>query len=158
MNTKEIDRRRLKAAIELSRLSPPADSHYAVGAVITDANDNVLATGYTAEGDLHNHAEEAALAKLAGRDLDLSGATIYTSLEPCTMRKSRPDTCTELIVAAGIGRVVLALREPSVFADCHGVEDLTAAGVEVVEMPELGRLVATINGHLLAPAPTADAA
>ncbi|NMO55350.1 dCMP deaminase [Actinoplanes sp. TBRC 11911] len=157
MNTKEIDRRRLKAAIELSRLSPPADSHYAVGAVITDANDNVLATGYTAEGDLHNHAEEAALTKLAGRDLDLSGATLYTSLEPCTMRKSRPDTCAELIVAAGIGRVVLALREPSVFADCHGVEDLTAAGVEVVEMPELGGLVAAINGHVLEPAPMADA-
>jgi diaminohydroxyphosphoribosylaminopyrimidine deaminase/5-amino-6-(5-phosphoribosylamino)uracil reductase len=158
MNITEIDRRRLKAAIELSRLSPPADSHYAVGAVITDANDNVLATGYTAEGDLHNHAEEAALAKLAGRDLDLSGATLYTSLEPCTMRKSRPDTCAELILKAGIGRVVLALREPDVFADCHGVEDLTEGGVQVVEMPELGRLVATINGHILSPAPTADAA
>jgi hypothetical protein len=50
----ESDRRRLKTAIELSRLAPPADSHYAVGAVIADANDNVLATGYTTEGDLHN--------------------------------------------------------------------------------------------------------
>lgn len=158
MNIKETDRRRLKAAIELSRLSPPADSHYAVGAVITDANDNVLATGYTAEGELHNHAEEAALAKLAGRDLDLSRATVYTSLEPCTMRKSRPHSCTALIVKAGIGRVVLALREPSVFVDGHGVEELTEAGVEVVEMPELGHLVAAVNAHILAPVPTADAA
>lgn len=157
MNTSESDRRRLKAAIELSRLSPPADSHYAVGALITDADDNVLATGYTAEGDLHNHAEEAALAKLAGRDIDLSGATVYTSLEPCTTRQSRPLSCTDLIIRAGIGRVVLALREPSVFADCHGVEDLTAAGVEVIEMPELGHLVTGVNAHILA-APTADAA
>jgi diaminohydroxyphosphoribosylaminopyrimidine deaminase/5-amino-6-(5-phosphoribosylamino)uracil reductase len=104
----ESDRRRLKTAIELSRLAPPADSHYAVGAVIADANDNVLATGYTTEGDRHNHAEEAAMAKLAGRGLDLSGATIYTSLEPCTTRKSRPRSCTELIIKAGIGRVTLA--------------------------------------------------
>jgi diaminohydroxyphosphoribosylaminopyrimidine deaminase / 5-amino-6-(5-phosphoribosylamino)uracil reductase len=161
MNTFESnpDRKRLKAAVELSRLSPPSPTHYAVGAVIVDENDMVLATGYTAEGDPHNHAEEAALAKLAGRDLSRSGATLYSSLEPCTTRKSRPQSCTELIIEAGIRRVVLALREPSVFADCHGVEDLRDAGVEVVEMPELGHLVAGINAHILRQqSPTADAA
>jgi len=160
MNTFETnpDRKRLKAAIELSRLSPPSPTHYAVGAVIVDESDIVLATGYTAEGDEHNHAEEAALAKLAGRDLSRAGATLYSSLEPCTTRKSRPLSCTELIIEAGIRRVVLALREPSVFADCHGVEDLRAAGVEVIEMPELGHLVARINAHILHSSPTADAA
>jgi hypothetical protein len=45
-----------------------------------------------------------------------------------------------------------------VFVDCHGVEDLTKAGVEVVEFPELGLLVAKINAHILDPAPAADAA
>jgi diaminohydroxyphosphoribosylaminopyrimidine deaminase/5-amino-6-(5-phosphoribosylamino)uracil reductase len=150
MTPADRDRRRLTAAIEISRLSPPAPDHYAVGAVLADRHDIVLATGYTAEGELHNHAEEAALAKLAGRGAaDLSRATMYTSLEPCTARKSRPASCTDLIIAAGIGRVVLALREPSVFVDCDGVRRLREAGVEVVEMADLAHLVAGINAHIL---------
>ncbi|WP_305784456.1 dCMP deaminase [Symbioplanes lichenis] len=142
--TLRSDRDLLQAAVDLSRLSPPAPTHYAVGAVVTDLAGTVLATGYTGEVE-HFHAEEAALAKLAG-----AGAALYTSLEPCTFRRSRPRPCTDLILAAGIRRVVLALREPLLFADCHGVESLRAAGVEVVELPELAPAVRAINAHLLA--------
>jgi diaminohydroxyphosphoribosylaminopyrimidine deaminase/5-amino-6-(5-phosphoribosylamino)uracil reductase len=137
----------LGAAIQCSRLSPPADDHYAVGAVVVGADGRVLATGYTGETDPHYHAEEAALAKLAGTDL--TGATVYSSLEPCTTRRSRPRSCADLIVDAGVRRVVFALREPPVFADGRGVERLLAAGVEVVELPEFGHLVVEINEHVL---------
>jgi len=143
-----VDRRLLGTAIDLSRLSPPDPTHYAVGAVLTDAGGAVLATGYTGETDPAAHAEEAALAKLAGTDRP---ATLYTSLEPCTARRSRPTPCTGLILAAGIGRVVLALREPLLFADCDGVETLRRNGVEVIEMPDLGHRVREINAHLLRP-------
>ncbi|WP_203856962.1 deaminase [Plantactinospora mayteni] len=147
------DRRWLRSAIELSRLSPPSPTHYAVGAIIVDRYGVALATGYTGETDPHYHAEEAALAKLAGRaDLELSRATIYTSMEPCTVRRSRPDPCTDLLLDAGIARVVLALREPLLFADCDGVETLRRSGVDVVEISELGHLVAEINAHVLGPA------
>ena len=54
-------------------------------------------------------------------------------------RRSRRQTCTELILAAGIARVVFALREPPLFADCDGAELLARAGVEVVELPDAGR-------------------
>ncbi|MGI5150701.1 dCMP deaminase [Plantactinospora sp. CA-294935] len=144
------DRRWLRAAIELSRLSPLSPTHYAVGAIIVDRHGIALATGYTGETDPHYHAEEAALAKLAGRaDLDLSEATIYTSMEPCTARRSRPDPCTDLLLDAGVARVVLALREPLLFADCDGVETLRGGGVDVVEISELGPLVTAINAHVL---------
>jgi diaminohydroxyphosphoribosylaminopyrimidine deaminase/5-amino-6-(5-phosphoribosylamino)uracil reductase len=106
----------------------------------------VLATGYTGESDPHFHAEEAALIKLAAA---ARPHTLYTSLEPCTVRRSRPTPCTELILAAGILRVVFALREPLLFADCHGVEQLRRHGVEVVELADLGRRVRRINAHLL---------
>jgi diaminohydroxyphosphoribosylaminopyrimidine deaminase / 5-amino-6-(5-phosphoribosylamino)uracil reductase len=142
------DRHWLTAAIECSRLSPPAPDHYAVGAVIVGADGRVMATGYTGETDPHYHAEEAALAKLAS-GVDLSGATIYSSLEPCTTRRSRPRSCASLIVDAGLRRVVFALREPPVFADGRGVEQLAAAGVEVIELSSLGSLVAEINEHVL---------
>jgi diaminohydroxyphosphoribosylaminopyrimidine deaminase / 5-amino-6-(5-phosphoribosylamino)uracil reductase len=44
---------------------------------------------------------------------------MYSTLEPCSQRKSRPRTCAQLILAAGIGRVVIVCLEPSLFvADC----------------------------------------
>ncbi|MFJ4923468.1 hypothetical protein [Streptomyces sp. NPDC088725] len=77
----------------------------------------------------------AILAKLPADDPRLQGATLYSSLEPCSERRSRPRTCTRLVLDAGIPRVVIAWREPDLFVvGCEGVELLAAAGVEVVEI------------------------
>ena len=143
------DRHWLAVALDLSRLAPPTPTNYAVGAVVVDRDGVLLATGHTGEAELRTHAEEAALSKLTGRDLTRS--TVYSTLEPCTTRVSRPATCTDLILTAGIRRVVIALREPTLFADCHGVETLRAAGVEVVEIGEMGPVVQEINAHVLQP-------
>jgi diaminohydroxyphosphoribosylaminopyrimidine deaminase/5-amino-6-(5-phosphoribosylamino)uracil reductase len=146
------DRRWLGLAVDLARLSPPSPAHYAVGAAVVGRDGTLLATGYTGETDPAYHAEEAALVKLGGW---AGGTTLYTSLEPCTTRRSRPHPCTDLILSAGVRRVVLALREPLLFADCHGVETLRDAGVEVVEIGELAAAVREVNAHLLGPAPAA---
>ena len=71
----ETDRYWLARAIELSRRCPPSRSAFAVGAIIVAADGSVLATGYSREGSPHDHAEEAALAKLAvaGSGLALGG-------------------------------------------------------------------------------------
>jgi diaminohydroxyphosphoribosylaminopyrimidine deaminase/5-amino-6-(5-phosphoribosylamino)uracil reductase len=143
------DRRWLAAAIELSKRCPPVDRAYAVGAVIVGADGTKLAYGYSRETDELVHAEESALAKLAGQRVDLSGATLYSTLEPCSERSSRPRSCTQLILDAGVGRVVLAWREPSLFvADARGAELLVAAEVEVVELPELADAARAVNAHL----------
>jgi pyrimidine deaminase RibD-like protein len=144
------DRYWLGQAIELSRSCPPSATAFAVGAVVVDAGGHVLATGYSRQHDPVDHAEEVALRSLGDGDPRLATATIYSSLEPCSTRASRPRPCAELIVAAGIGRVVFAWREPELFVDCHGAEDMRVAGVEVVEMPELAGLVREINAHLFA--------
>ncbi|MGQ0718092.1 MAG: dCMP deaminase [Pseudonocardiales bacterium] len=124
---------------------------FSVGVMIIDADGMVLATGYSRETDPHDHAEEAALAKLTPDDSRLPGATLYSSLEPCSTRASRPRSCTELILATAIPRIVFAWREPHLFADCQGAELLRAAGREVVEAPELAYLVRRTNQHLLEP-------
>jgi len=150
------DEELLGLAVELSRSCPPAAGAYSVGALVVAADGTVLSTGFSREplaglGDPdRNHAEEVALAKpgVAG-DPRLSTATIYTSLEPCSPRASRPLNCTDHILAAGIPRVVLALREPALLAVCDGAERLRAAGVEVVELPALATLVRSVNAHLL---------
>ncbi len=149
------DARWLREAIEVSRRCPPSLRAYSVGAVIVDRGGEVLATGCSRELDSADHAEEVALRKASAAPAGprrLAGATLYSSLEPCSTRASRPVTCTGLILAAGIGRVVFAWREPALFADCHGAEIISAAGVAVAEVPELADQVRAVNAHLFGPA------
>jgi 5-amino-6-(5-phosphoribosylamino)uracil reductase len=146
------DHRYLRWAVELSRQSPPSETAFSVGAVIVAADGEVLATGFSREQQDHDHAEEVALRKLAqgkpAPDPRLRGATIYSSLVPCGARASRPVTCVQHIVAAGIPRVVFAWREPRLFTDGKGAEQLRAAGLTVVELPELADRARSVNAHL----------
>ncbi|MFF9004629.1 deaminase [Streptomyces goshikiensis] len=140
----------MERAIELSRKCPPAEGAFSVGAIIVGADGTELANGYSRETDAHVHAEESALAKLPTDDPRLAGATLYSTLEPCSERKSRPLTCTQLILRSPIRRVVIAWREPSLLvADCVGVETLQANGFEVTELSELAGQARVVNGHLL---------
>ncbi len=147
------DHRFLRWAVELSRLCPPSDSAFSVGAVVVGEDGEVLATGFSREQEDHDHAEEVALRKLArgqpGPDPRLRHATVYSSLVPCGARASRPVTCVGHIVAAGIPRVVFAWREPRLFTDGEGAEQLRAAGVAITELPELAERARAINAHLV---------
>jgi riboflavin-specific deaminase-like protein len=142
------DQRFLRWAVELSRLSPPSATAFSVGAVIVSEDGEVLATGFSREQEEHDHAEEVALRKL-GPDPRLRHATVYSSLVPCGARASRPLTCVQHIVAAGIPRVVFAWREPRLFTDGQGAEQLRAAGVAVTEIPELAGPARAVNAHLI---------
>lgn len=143
------DLRWLQAAVDLSRRCPPSRTAFSVGALVVDGDDNLLAEGYSRETDAVVHAEESALAKLASHGPSLAGATIYSSLEPCSVRRSRPRACADLILAAGIPRVVFALREPALFVTGQGAEKLRAARVEVIELTDLAGQVREINAHLM---------
>ena len=147
------DHRFLRWAVELARLCPPSDSAFSVGAVIVAEDGEVLATGFSREQEDQDHAEEVALRKLArgqpGPDPRLRHATIYTSLVPCGERASRPLTCVQHIARAGIPRVVFAWREPRLFTEGEGAEQLRAAGVAVTEIPELASRARAVNSHLV---------
>ena len=143
------DVRWLRRAIDLSRRCPPSPTAYNVGAVIVDAAGNEIASGYSRDTEPHVHAEESALRRIEPDDPRLATATLYSTLEPCTERRSRPRSCASLILAAGIPHVVIAWREPGLFvADCQGVERLREAGVTVLEVPELEDAAKAVNKHL----------
>jgi riboflavin-specific deaminase-like protein len=142
------EHRFLRWAVELSRLCPPSATAFSVGAVIVAEDGEVLATGFSREQEDHDHAEEVALRKL-GPDPRLRHATIYSSLVPCGARASRPLTCVQHIVAAGIPRVVFAWREPALFTAGEGAGQLRAAGVAVTEVPELADRARAVNAHLI---------
>ncbi len=148
-----VDQHWLGVAIDESRRCPASATAFSVGAVIVDASGHEISRGYSRQNDPHVHAEESALSTVDLTDPRLPGATIYSSLEPCSARASRPASCTALIVAAGIPRVVYAWREPALFVNGEGAEELHAAGVDVVEVPELADRVRAVNAHLLPPPP-----
>ncbi len=143
------DARFLRAAIELSRQCPPSDTAFSVGAIIVAADGEIMATGFSREQDPHDHAEEVALRKVHSVDPRLLTAAIYSSLVPCGARASRPVTCVQHILAAGIPRVVFAWREPPIFTEGRGAEQLRAAGITVVEIPQLARAASAINAPAL---------
>ena len=58
-------------------------------------------------------------------------------MEPCSQRKSEPESCTQLILRHGFARVVFALYEPDRFVCCRGAQTLREAGVDVRVYPEL---------------------
>jgi 5-amino-6-(5-phosphoribosylamino)uracil reductase len=145
----DVDVYWLRQAIELARRCPPSATAFSVGAVIVAADGTLLATGFSRERDLRDHAEEVALAKLRPDDPRLAGATMYSSLEPCGVRASRPRPCADLIITAGIPRVVYAWHEPPLLAVGGGAEMLQAAGVSVTEIPELAAAAREMNAHLI---------
>lgn len=143
-----LDRRWLAEACALAERCPPSTSAFSVGAVVVSHEGEVIATGFSRSSGPADHAEEAALRSVARDDPRLKGATIYSSLEPCSNRASAPVPCARRILDAGIARVVTAWREPETFTVGEGVELLRAASVEVVELPELSELAQRPNHHL----------
>ncbi|MFM9634573.1 dihydrofolate reductase family protein [Streptomyces galilaeus] len=145
------DRHWLDLACELAAACPPSRTAFSVGAVVVAADGTELARGHSREaGDPVVHAEEAALAKIGPADPRLAGATVYSSLEPCARRSSRPAPCARLILDAGVRRVVTTWREPDTFVtDADGSGLLAAAGADVVVLPEYEAQAKAPNAHLL---------
>jgi len=87
----------------------------------------VLGRGWTQPGG-RPHAEAMALAEAAEKS---RGATVFTTLEPCAHVSTRGPACADLLIAAGVARVVIALRDPDVRTDGAGIARLQAAGIAV---------------------------
>ena len=117
----------MQRALELANLSdgsvaprPP------VGCVI------VTPSGEAFEGRTRRkpgpHAEAAAL-EAAGEKA--RGATAYVTLEPCCVAVNKPVSCADLLIEAGVARVVAAMNDPCPDIDGKGFAKLRDAGIEI---------------------------
>ncbi len=98
-----------------------------VGAVLVKGN-RVVGEGFHAYDD-RDHAEIVALKKAGKRS---RGATLYVNLEPCCTT-GRTGPCTKAIIAAGVKRVVAAMRDPNPAVSGKGIAQLRRAGIKVVQ-------------------------
>jgi diaminohydroxyphosphoribosylaminopyrimidine deaminase/5-amino-6-(5-phosphoribosylamino)uracil reductase len=124
----------MRSAIALARRGLGSTApNPSVAALVVDERGAVplmLGRGRTAKGG-RPHAEALAIMS-AGEAA--RGATMYVVLEPCAQRSQRVfgPSCTEMILEAGIARVVIGAPDPSPFAGGEGARRLREAGVEVV--------------------------
>lgn len=95
-----------------------------VGCVIV-VDGRIVGEGYHPRAG-EPHAEVFALADAGSA---ARGATAYVTLEPCA-HHGRTAPCVDALIAAGVGRVVIGMRDPNAEA-AGGAEKLTAAGVDV---------------------------
>lgn len=115
-------------ALELALRGPAYGPNPRVGCVLLAPDGRVLAEGFH-RGAGTPHAEAAAVAAAREAEVDLRGATAVVTLEPCD-HTGRTGPCTEVLLAAGITRVVHAVDDPNPDA-AGGAERLRAAGVTV---------------------------
>lgn len=98
-----------------------------VGCVIAGIDGRVAGEGFH-QYDWRDHAEIVALK--AAREKS-RGATLYVNLEPCN-HTGRTGPCSEAIIAAGIKRVFIGMRDPNRKVEGNGMARLRAAGIEVI--------------------------
>ncbi len=98
----------------------------AVGAILFRGGQ-IVASGYHRRAGL-SHAEIEVIKK-AGKNA--RGATLITTLEPCSHHGKTPP-CTDAIIAAGIKKVVAAITDKNPEISGRGYRKLRRAGIEVV--------------------------
>jgi diaminohydroxyphosphoribosylaminopyrimidine deaminase / 5-amino-6-(5-phosphoribosylamino)uracil reductase len=129
MAAKPTDARYMHQALELAQRGMAlASPNPRVGAVLVSAEGKVVGRGSHVYDEI-KHAEVLAIEAAGGR---AKGGTLYLNLEPCS-HVGRTGPCAEAIVAAGIKRVVCAMRDPNPLVAGRGFEILLAAGIEVQE-------------------------
>lgn len=144
------DYARLEEAIALAENCPCSETAYSVGALLITADGHRF-TGYSRETAPNNHAEEEAILKAEKEGCSLEGATIYSSMEPCSTRKSKPLSCSALICRHRMRRVVFAAYEPIHFVHCCGERMLKEAGIDVAVIESLSSRALAVNRHILHP-------
>ena len=111
------------AALAEGRTSP----NPLVGALVLDRDGRLVGEGFHARaGDAHAEVGALRQAGPAAR-----GGTLVVTLEPCC-HHGRTPPCSEAVLRAGIGRVVIALEDPDPRVDGGGIRQLRQAGLEVI--------------------------
>ena len=121
------DRRWMQVALAAARRAEGRSGpNPPVGCAIVSSQGRLISVGHTASGG-RPHAETEALAAAGAA---ARGATAYVTLEPCA-HTGQTGPCADALVAAGIARVVIAVRDPDDRVNGRGIERLAESGVDI---------------------------
>jgi pyrimidine deaminase RibD-like protein len=132
-----VDRKFCELAVAEAKKSIAEDDgkpHPYVGVVIVK-DGNIVATGFRGESGIGDHGEFCALKKINADvdNVDLQGATVYTTLEPCSERNPPKKPCTERLINAKVRRVVSGSADKH--ESVYGHSTLVEAGIEIGFFP-----------------------
>ena len=117
-------------ALQLAQQAMPlSNPNPRVGCVIVSADGRIIGRGHTQRAG-EAHAEIMALRDAASRGASVAGSTVYVTLEPCA-HQGRTPPCCDALIAAGVGRVMVALADPNPLVAGQGLQRLRAAGIDV---------------------------
>lgn len=126
----------MRRAVDLAAQSKSepgrGDPTPAVGAVIVK-NGVEVASAYRGQCAPGNHAEKCAIDSAAGADL--SGAVVYTTLEPCSRRNLPKIACAQRLIDQGVGTVYIGLYDPNPKIYREGWKMLRDAGIKLRDFP-----------------------
>lgn len=128
--TSNLDKKFISYAINLSKKNLGITAPNPVVACVIAKNNEIIATGITAKGG-RPHAEKIAIENALKNNQNLSGATIYVTLEPCCHFGQTPP-CVDEIIKNKIAKVVIATQDPDKRVNGGGIKKLQDAGIEVV--------------------------
>lgn len=129
MNSPAITAALLRALSLAEQAIGLTDPNPRVGCVILAPDGRELGAGHTQPAG-QAHAEVMALRDAAARGHDVRGATAVVTLEPCS-HHGRTPPCCDALIAAGIARVVAAVKDPNPQVAGQGLARLKAAGLQV---------------------------
>ncbi len=136
------DRRFLERSLDLAEAAAAfASPNPTVGCVLVrdpESEGTLLGEG-AHRYDERDHAEIAALKAATSAGRNVQGATAYVTLEPCS-HHGRTGPCADALIAAGIGRCVVATQDPNPLVSGQGIAKLRNAGVEVDLLDPSGSL------------------
>ncbi len=151
MQPSDSERHWMARAVSLGKLARPEPGRWrpapAVGAVLV-RNGDLLGEAFRGEGGDGRHAEFLLLHRL--QDLDLTGATLFTTLEPCSVRNPPKVPCAQRLVDRRVATVAIGIDDPNPQIFQHGRRLLVEAGVDVVDFPaDLRRDIGEDNAEYL---------
>lgn len=131
----DTDVRFMHIAIQQAKLCRPEDGrqHPFVGATVV-REGTLLASGFRGELAPGEHAEYTVLEKKLATQA-VSGATMYTTLEPCTTRNHPKVPCAHRLIERKVSRVVIGMLDPNQVITGRGIRRMREANIAVDLFP-----------------------